>query len=155
MWEAFRRYKALDGEARRLFWRAVTLLSLTRLSLRLRGFKKTKTELQKKLTLNSPQRMVKQNDAETVQMTCRMVRAGAHYGLGRPSCLEESLVLWYLLQSQNIPARLRIGVQKVAEKFAAHAWVEFEGTPLNEGEPVHQHYAAFEGEFSDMPGEQT
>jgi len=155
MWEPFRRYRALDLEARRLFWRAVTLLTFTRLSLRLRGFKKTKAELQKRLSLNSPQGTVKQNSAETVQKTCRMVRAGAHYGVGRPSCLEESLVLWYLLQRQNIPARLRIGVQKLTEKFEAHAWVEFEGAPLNQAETVHQHYAAFEGEFSDAPGEQT
>ena len=145
MWEPFRRYRALDREARGLFWRAATLLPLTRLSLRLRGFKKTKAELQKKLPPNSTQGMVKQSSPETVQKTCRMVRAGAHYGVGRPSGLEESLVLWYLLQRQNIAAHLRIGVRKLSEKFEAHAWAEFEGTPLNQADSVHQHYAAFEG----------
>jgi hypothetical protein len=80
-----------------------------------------------------------------------MVKAGAHYGLGHPTCLEQSLVLWYLLQRQRIPARFRIGVRTVAGKFEAHAWVEYEGTPLNQSEEeLHQHYAAFEGEFSDL-----
>jgi hypothetical protein len=113
MWEPFRRYKALDSEAQKLFWRAVTLLPLIRLSLRLRGFKKTKAQLQKKLPVNSPQGRDKQNSAETVQKTSRMVRAAAQYGLGRPTCLEASLVLWYLLQRQNIAVRLRIGVRKL------------------------------------------
>lgn len=82
-----------------------------------------------------------------------MVKAGAYYGPGHPTCLEQSLVLWYLLEKQNIPARFCIGVRKLPEKFEAHAWVEHDGVPLNQCHEVHQHYAAFESEFSDSPGE--
>jgi len=84
-----------------------------------------------------------------------MVKAGAHYGLGHPTCLEQSLVLWYLLRERNISARLRVGVRKSAEKFEAHAWVEHDGVALNQSEEVHQHYAAFESEFAGLPGENT
>jgi hypothetical protein len=153
MWEPFQRYRALDPEARKLFGRAVTLLPLIALSLRFRGFKKTKEALQKKLSLISPQQTLKQKAAETVQKTCQMVRAGAHYGVVQPTCLEESLALWYLLQRQRIPAGLRIGVRKLPEKFEAHAWVEYEGVALNQLEEVHQHYAVFDCGFSDLPGE--
>ncbi len=155
MWNTFHRYRALDPEARKLFGRAVTLLSLIALSLRFRGFKKTKEALQKKLPPYSPQEVVKEKAAETVRKTCRMVRAGAHYGAVHPTCLEESLALWYLLQEQGIPARLRIGVRKMSGKFEAHAWVEYDGLALNQAEEAHQHYAAFDSGFSDLPGEKS
>lgn len=85
-----------------------------------------------------------------VGMTARMVRAAARYGMGNPSCLEESLVLLHLLSEQGIAAQLRIGV-KNAPQFEAHAWVEFEGKALNESEALHHHYAAFEAEFTGPP----
>ena len=90
-----------------------------------------------------------QGGAEAVEKTCRMVRAGVRYGVGHPTCLAESLVLWYHLQKQTIPARLRIGVRKSKEKFEAHAWVECAGAALNQTDEAHQHYAAFASEFSE------
>jgi hypothetical protein len=73
--------------------------------------------------------------------------------MARPNCLEQSLVLWYLLQSEGVTAPLRIGVRKLQQKLEAHAWVEFAGAPLNQGEWTSPRYAAFESEFSDLPGE--
>ncbi|HKE07531.1 MAG TPA: lasso peptide biosynthesis B2 protein, partial [Candidatus Acidoferrum sp.] len=68
-------------------------------------------------------------------------------------CLEESLILWYLLRKQGIASRLRIGVRKVNEKFEAHAWVEQEGVALNQPGQLHRHYVAFEQEISEPPAE--
>ena len=153
MWKAFLRYRELDTEARKLFWRAGTLLLMVAVSLRARGFRRTKEALGRKLAGQPADASPKGGSVEALQKTCRMVSAGAHYGLGHPSCLEQSLVLWYLLESQRIPARFRIGVRKVGGKFEAHAWVEHQGRPLNQAEQVHQHYAAFEGEFADLPEE--
>ena len=151
MWKAFQRYRLLDPESRKLFWRAVTLLPVVSRCLHTRGFQRTKENLAKKLVGGSA--MAHGATVETLEKTCRMVSAGAHYGLGHPTCLEQSLVLWYLLEKQGISARLRIGVRKSAEKFEAHAWVEHDGVPLNQSEEVHQHYAAFESEFAGLPGE--
>jgi len=153
MWKAFQRYRELDPEARKLFWRAVTLLPLVGVSLRVRGFQKTKENLAKKLPTGQVDPDSKTGNVEAVQMTCRMVKAGAHYGFGHPTCLAQSLVLWYLLQKQNIPTRFRIGVKKLTSKFEAHAWLEHEGVALNQTAEPHHHYAAFESEFSDLPGE--
>jgi hypothetical protein len=155
MWKAFQRYRALDPVARKLFRQAVILLPRIAISLRLRGFKKTTEALQKKLRFVSPQLLRDDRAAGTVQTTCRMVRAGAHYGMVRPTCLVESLTLWYLLQKQNIPASLRIGVRKVSEKFEAHAWVEYDSAALSQSEEKHHHYAAFDSGFSDLPGEKS
>jgi len=153
MWKPFRRYKELDPESRKMFWRAAMLLVLVGISLRTKGFRRTREQLRRKVSKGATDAVFAGAVEESVQRTCRMVSAGAHYGLGHPTCLEQSLVLWYLLQHQNIPARFRIGVRKETDKFEAHAWVEYEGRALNQSEEMHQHYAAFEGEFSDLPEE--
>jgi hypothetical protein len=153
MWKAFQRYRKLDPETQKLFWRAIVLLPVVALSLRRRGFQRTKEKLASKLGSRSTALVSGGQTADTLQKTCGMVRTAAHYGLGHPTCLEQSLVLWYLLQTKNIPSNLRIGVRKSPGKFEAHAWVEHNGVALNQTEEMHQHYAAFESEFSSLPGE--
>jgi len=83
-----------------------------------------------------------------------MVRAATHYGFVRPTCLAESLALWFLLGQQGIPAALRIGVRKKLGDFEAHAWVECDGTALNQASEQHRHYATFDAAFTESPGEQ-
>ena len=153
MWEPFQRYRALDPHARGLFRYAVALFPLIRVHLRSRGYQKTQQWLRKRLSA-SPQ-APSSNEPSNVTLTCRMVNAAAHYGLLRPTCLEESLALWYFLRRQGIPNKLRIGVRKIADKFEAHAWVEYEGEALNQSEEPHKHYSAFDSEFFEPPGDGT
>lgn len=155
MWKAFQRYRALDPQARNLFWRVVLLLPWTAISLRLRGFNATRAALQKHLPAAPAPPIENRPAVQVVESTCRMVKAGAHYGITRPTCLGESVTLWYLLQKQGVAAVLRIGVRKVAEKFEAHAWVEYADVALNQEEEPHQHYAAFDSGFSDLPEEKS
>jgi hypothetical protein len=149
MWERLRRFSALKRTERAIFLRAAALLPLISFSLRLRGFRKTQAFLQKFLS-------TRKNGADALtpnraDLTVRMVRAAARHSLSHPTCLEESLVLWWLLGRQGIAAELRIGVRKHDAKFEAHAWVERAGAALNEPESAHEHYAAFDSAFSSMP----
>ena len=150
MWETLQRYRALDPESQRLFWRAAILLPMIRASLRTRGYIKTFASLQKRLR---PAPSGQTTSVEQARKTTRMVRAALHYSLLHFTCLEESLGLWYLLRTQGISPQLRIGVRKTNGKFEAHAWVEHNGEALNQPEATHQHYAPFEREFSDPPVE--
>jgi hypothetical protein len=152
MWKAFQRYRLLDPEARKLFRWAALLLPLVALSLRARGFKRTKEALERRLESSGSVALPDEPPSETVERTARMIRAAVRYGLARPTCLAESLGLWYLLRRQRVNAELRIGVRKVAQQFEAHAWVEFDGAALNQAEQQHRHYAAFDSAFSDLPG---
>jgi hypothetical protein len=152
MWEKLRRFSALERPARKLFLRAVAMLVLVSLSLRLRGFQATQTALQKIL----PTRLPEQNSGNGKQLaalTAHMVNAADRHGLIHPSCLAKSLTLWWLLARQGITSQLRIGIRKEAETFEAHAWVEREGLALNEPEERHHHYAAFDAAFSSLPEE--
>ena len=130
------------------------LLPVVKVSLRLRGFKKTREFLEKHQARGSAEPSATGASPEAVLGISRMVRAAARYGFVRASCLEESLTLWHLLRKQGHEAKLRIGVRKKAQKFEAHAWVEHDGTALNQAEQMHRHYAAFESEFVEQGSEE-
>jgi Transglutaminase-like superfamily len=143
MWEPLRRFNALDRRAKLLFVRAWIALFWISLSLRWRGFRATNATLRPQLAPSS-----KKIDGSVTATTVRLVRAAARHSFVRPTCLQESLTLWWLLARQGIPAELRVGVRKDGPKFAAHAWVESEGVALNEPNSQHQHYAAFKTELA-------
>jgi len=82
-----------------------------------------------------------------------MVCAAASYGVGRPTCLEQSLALWWLLGRQGIESSVRIGAHKTAGRFQAHAWVEYDGAAVNEGDELHRHYAVFDATFPAQQSE--
>ena len=153
MWESLQRYKALDPESQRIFWRAAFLLPWAKASLRWRGYNTTYSSLQKRLTAVFPTQDQPKYFSERVPRTCRMVGAAQRWLPLKFTCLEESLVIWYLLRRQEIPSRLRIGVRKTNGKLEAHAWVEREGEALNQPGQLHRHYAAFEQEISEPPAE--
>ncbi len=152
MWERFRRFSALERPARSLFLRAIVLLPLVALSLRWRGFRATQAALQRFLS-NDKQQTDAALVRKVVPVTARMVNAADRHGLVHPSCLAKSLTLWWLLGRQGISSCLRIGIRKKEEKFEAHAWVERDGTALNEPDEHHHHYAAFDAAFSSLPPE--
>lgn len=148
MWERFRRFSALERQAQGLFVRALVALPLIRCSLRWRGFGATQAMLER-LAANHP---APDRPAENyAALAARMVKAAGRHGLLRPSCLEESLAIWWLLARQGVRSEIRIGVpndtQKLGSDFAAHAWIEHNGVALNEVEAPHRHYAAFDASF--------
>jgi Transglutaminase-like superfamily len=149
MWEHLRRFKHLEPRARGLFLRATALLPVISLSLRMRGFRATQLRLQKylpnavsDLSSSSPPGL-----DGCAALTARMVRSAAYRSLGRATCLEQSLALWWLLGRQGIASSVRIGTRKVGEEFEAHAWVECDGVALNAPEQTHLHYAVFDEGF--------
>lgn len=136
-----------------MFRRAVFLLPMVRARLRFTGYKKTQRWLQNRL--HRTEATSSATSAQSaVELTCRMVSAAERYLPGQASCLEESLLLCHLLESQNIPSVVRIGVRKDGEKFEAHAWVEQDGIALNQHEERHRHYTPFESESRKPPVEE-
>jgi Transglutaminase-like superfamily len=149
MWRQIQRFSALERSARGLFLRAFLVLPLITISLRWRGFRKTKALLQHFLPLTygsqNPEAQVR------AALTAQMAQAAARYGIGNPSCLEVSLALWWLLARQGIASDLRVGIRTDVEKFEAHAWVECSGATLNEPGIEHHHFAAFDAALASLP----
>ncbi len=123
-------------------------------TLRIRGYNKTREWLQTRLDRQAIISPEAPGIPAQVEMTCRMVRAAEHYSFVRVTCLEESLLLWYLLQSQGIDVAIRIGVRKPQGNFEAHAWVERDGVALNQTDEQHRHYHPFDNEVPKPPAEQ-
>ena len=147
MWARLRRFSALPRPAKGLFLRAVVLLPLLTVGLRVRGFGATQRLLQKLTKAaknNSPMTAVESR----VALTSRMVLAAARNSPIPSTCLERSLSLWWMLARQGIVTQFRIGVRKDGETFAAHAWVERNGVAIGEPEAQHLHFAAFAEEMS-------
>ena len=122
---------------------AFVVLPLIGLGLRLLGLRRLQA-----LLSHGP--LKKQWDAPeerifpVAQRQARLVQLAARHGLYRPTCLPQSLALWWLLRCHGIEANLRIGVKSVACGLEAHAWVELQGQPLNDGLDVHQHFSPFD-----------
>lgn len=92
-----------------------------------RGFGAT-LKLIKDRTASIPcQRCVSRDCIREVER--RVALAAALYP-GRARCLEQSLLLYYLLRRAGIRAELRMGVQPYP--FLAHTWVEWFGEPMND-----------------------
>jgi transglutaminase superfamily protein len=152
MWERLRRFRALEQPAQKLFLSAALLLPFVSLQLKIRGFVATRAMLESRLKTRELTQDNAGIEARTAR-TVRMVLAAKRYAWGKASCLEESIVLWYLLGRQGIESALRIGIRKDDGKFDAHAWVERDGVALNQPDAHHEHYAAFDAEFTSRPPE--
>ena len=141
-WNKFQR---LTSRERWLLIQALMLLPITALLLRLVGFSRCQSVL---CGLAPSVELPSGNQTEELirraNVTARMVRAVSWHGLYRGNCLQQSLVLWWLLRRQGIGSDLRIGVRKESGRLEAHAWVELMGITLNEPENIHHRFAAFD-----------
>jgi hypothetical protein len=85
-------------------------------------------------------------DPEGVRTSERAVAmAGALYP-GRALCLEQSLVLYYLLRRQGVAVQHCHGV--IPRPFQAHAWIEYGGEVIND---VPEHARQFVRLPSQLP----
>jgi len=148
MWARLRRFSALPRPVQGLFLGALVLLPLVTLLLRIRGYRATERTLRGRL---GPPAGSGEAAAELAGTASRMVLAAARHSIFPSTCLERSLVLWWLLARRGVASRLRIGVRKSGEKFEAHAWVERDGVAIGEPEEAHLHYAPFAEEFTEEP----
>jgi hypothetical protein len=152
MWARLLRFSALPPSAKAVFVQAAFLLPLTSLGLRFRGFAKTQRSLQSRLAKHgdwfASARSASEVAAQTL-MVSRMVLAASRHSLFVTTCLERSLVLWWLLARRGVRSQLRIGVRKTGDNFEAHAWVERDGVAIAEPEAAHLHYASFAKEFTE------
>lgn len=140
----WRTFSQLSGFERAVAIEAFVALAISWPGVRLTGFRRWKSILERLGPRNSPAGLVS-CESETALVIARMEAAAARNLFFRTNCLERSLVLWSLLRARGIAAELRIGARKDAQTFEAHAWVECGGRVVSEpGEP-HVHFAPFDG----------
>ncbi len=125
IWRPSQQQSWQDASATQIFGAAV-LLALVRVLLGALGFHRT-IRLVRRLSRGQQRDQIR--EVELAAAAYRVAAAAAFMPVGR-SCLERSLVLFYLLKRNGAPVVLRLGAN--AHPFAAHAWVEYNGQPVNE-----------------------
>ena len=109
-----------------VLWSGVMLFSV-RMALKFRGFGWTVRWIRRRIR-GAPK--TSPVDTTRVKATEHAVAmAGALYP-GRALCLEQSLVLYYVLRRQGVDVKFAMGVQP--HPFLAHAWVEYGDEPIND-----------------------
>lgn len=137
--DKIRLFRSLSDPERRLLLRAGAMLPRVDVSLRLRGWVRTRTEMEHWADERGPRHGIEpRRVAWLVERAARNVPWPA-------TCLRRSLVLWALLRREGVQAVIRLGVRKAEGSHAAHAWVELQGVVLNDRPDVAQTFpAAFE-----------
>jgi hypothetical protein len=140
----WRRFIRLDAASRLLVVHAAITLTATRIGLRLFDHKSWEKLLGWYGRKPQPQERV--SDSTTLE-NARAVRcleeSAARHLFFRPTCLERSLVLRWLLRCRGIESELRLGARKADRRFEAHAWVEVCGAALNDESHQHQDFTVF------------
>ncbi len=142
MW---RRFWNLGADRRGLVIEAAVALTATWIGLRVAGYNRWRRVLNRL----APRKVKQPITADplvfgSAQAIARFELSAARHLFLRTNCLEQSLVLCWLLHRRGIPAGLRIGAHKREGRFEAHAWVELDGTVLNQDQGQHLHFAPFD-----------
>lgn len=151
MMQRWRRFRRLSGFERGVVLEAAAGLLISWLAVRLLGSRVCRY-FEKRLAARNSWNS-KSGEADTLGVARRIAHLDAVTATNlcfRTTCLEQSLVLCRMLRNRGISADLRIGARKEANRFEAHAWVEFDGTALDGGETEHLHFVPFEQSESLM-----
>jgi hypothetical protein len=151
MMERWQKFWQISGYERGVALEAAGGLLATWLGLRLAGFRRWKSVLAHLApSLNTTARQQVGSQRESAEVIARMAAAAARNVFFGTNCLEQSLVLWWLLQRRGISAELRIGARKEFERFEAHAWVEVDSAALHNVGAEHLHFVPFDGPISPL-----
>lgn len=141
--DSCRKFPLLSGFERSIVLEAMLGLVATRLGLRIAGLQRWKN-MTAWLTRQEMKNAAARPPVASEAQIARLEQAAARRLPFTANCLEQSLVLLWLLRKRGIAAELRIGARKEANRFEAHAWVEFEGVILNDAGNQHPHFVPFE-----------
>jgi hypothetical protein len=132
-------YRALPAREQKVLLASLALLPFFWLGLRLAGLRRFQAWLDR-----SPvAQRTSLTQAEAAALGVAVNRAANHV-FGPVTCLTRSLLLRWLLRRYGTTSDLCIGVRLEQGEFAAHAWVEKDGIPLNDRPEFAARYAIFE-----------
>jgi hypothetical protein len=127
----------LSGRERRRLARAFVTVAVAVVGLKVLGYDRTRRVVGG-LSGDGRRRTPPTGAAldREIRGTVDAIRIASRRVALRPTCLAQSVVLWALLRRQGIDSAIVIGVRKGDVPLDAHAWVEREGTPLNEAPEI-------------------
>jgi hypothetical protein len=133
VWSGFRladirAVAALSARERRLLAQAVVVLPITGLLVKRAGYRRLHDTLSRVVPV-APIPADPLGEATTIS---RLVSLAADRGPLPATCLSRSLALWLLLRRHGVEADVCLGLRGGGAQPHGHAWVEYQGRPLNE-----------------------
>ena len=90
------------------------------------------------------QQLIQKSYAAKVNFESKLVIVKSYFWACRTikncQCLPRSIALYRCLKSAGYEVEHKFGVNKEDNDLAAHAWVEYQGEPLNESEDLYQRF---------------
>ncbi|MCC6457198.1 MAG: lasso peptide biosynthesis B2 protein [Caldilineaceae bacterium] len=127
----------------RLFLLTLSMLLSTTLGVRVLGFKRWYALLAR-YPARAGWKVAGKEEPGTAYHLSRLVYLANRHARLQHTCLAQSLTLWWLLRCHGLQGDLRIGVRLNERQLEAHAWIEVEGCPLENGRQVWESFAAFD-----------
>jgi hypothetical protein len=134
MWTVIQdRLCKLSNRDRWLLFQSFLLLPAIHYCLALLGY----TRLQRQMEKICPLRIqtTPLSDATCIvraQEISLITSIAAQHGVYKAGCLRRSLLTWWFLRWEGIDSQICFGVRLVNQRFEAHAWVEHNGTIVND-----------------------
>ena len=142
--DRWRKFQRLPWPERWMLIQALIMLPLTALAIQWCGFRRLHAALAFLAYKHHVPGRPHEQTSPYAYAIARMVRAAAWHGPYRANCLQQSLAIWWLLHRQGLASDLRFGVRKEAGRIEVHAWVEYLGRVLNDGDDVYHRFALFD-----------
>lgn len=108
----------------------IILLVCMRIGLRLLGYRRFSRLLLRLSPQPNPQ-----GNVQVVGRARRLARTlniASTRGVIRATCLERSMLLWWLLRWFDITSDIQFGIRRSDDGIGAHAWVEHYGAVIND-----------------------
>ena len=133
------KFIALSRPERRTLLAAIVLLPLVWLGLQCFGLRRLQLWLQRPTPTTGASL-----STDEIARIAALVNSAASLAPIPATCLTRSLLLGWMLRRRGVASQLRIGVRMNQGKLDAHAWVEYEGVPINDQPDVGKQFAAFD-----------
>lgn len=133
LFSKIRTLRALGSGERSLILQALLLPALVQLSFHTIGVSRTQGRL-RSWALKG--RATGKPDQRLLTLARRGTSLGRRLLRSDGTCLVRSMSIWAVLLRRGITTELRVGFRKQDNQIQGHAWVEYQGTPVNEDPAV-------------------
>lgn len=137
MLQKLRSFRSLPVSERRCYLSALLLLPMVDISLRLFSWQRCQCWAERLAKNDKPGGRV----FPPPRRIAWLVERAARHCPWPATCLRRSLLLWAFLLRSGVASELRLGFRNPDGKFEAHAWVEWNGVPLNDTPDVRSRYS--------------
>jgi len=123
----------LPATHRWLLLQALVAVPALRILLRAAGLRRVHAVLSRSAAPRSARRAdPRWSTPQGVQAAVTIVDMAARCSPLSNTCLHRSLALWWLLSRRGVDCQIRLGARRNDARFDAHAWIEYNGSIIND-----------------------